>query len=55
MTNKCKLIVSVIILVCCHHSLAADSEFNVEPSTSRAGWEDGAVMENIELKTLAEW
>ena len=32
MTNKCKLIVSVIILVCCHHSLAADSEFNVEPS-----------------------
>ena len=33
MTNKCKLIVSVIILACCHHSLAADSEFNVEPST----------------------
>ncbi|MHC4656037.1 MAG: hypothetical protein ACYS91_13630, partial [Planctomycetota bacterium] len=33
MTDKCKLIVSVIILLCCHHSLAADDEFNVEPST----------------------
>ena len=33
MMDKCKLIVSVIILVCCHHSLAADDEFNVEPST----------------------
>jgi len=33
MTNKCKLIVFVTILVCYHHSRAADSEFNVEPST----------------------
>ena len=33
MTNKCKLIVFVIILTCCHHSWAAEDEFNVEPST----------------------
>lgn len=32
MTNKCKLILFVIILICCHHSRAADSEFNIEPS-----------------------
>ena len=33
MTNKCKLIVFVIILACCHHCLAGEDEFNVEPST----------------------
>ena len=33
MTNKCKLVVSVIILICCNYCLAAEGEFDVEPST----------------------
>ncbi|MHC4259575.1 MAG: heparinase II/III domain-containing protein [Planctomycetota bacterium] len=55
MTDKCKLIVSVIILVCCHHSRAADSEFNVEPSTVLKTLDKGhprLMLKDKDLETL---
>ncbi|HUS74144.1 MAG TPA: heparinase II/III family protein, partial [Sedimentisphaerales bacterium] len=32
MANKCKFVVLAVILTCCHHALALDEEFIVEPS-----------------------
>ena len=57
MSNRCKIVVFLIVLVCCHHSRAADSKFNIEPSTVLKTLDKGhprLMLEDKDLQALKE-